>query len=88
MLTMFVMSTEKFLEAFEKKVSSKHEVLSEYFNPILSFILSKFQLFSIFLTYNLIDVSYDYDFFTEAKNQVSRTFQIPSTCLQSPQKIL
>ena len=66
-VSMQVRSTEKFLEAFEKSFSSKHEALSEYSNLILRFIFSKPQLFSLFLTYNLISVSCSRDFFTDAK---------------------
>ena len=40
---------------------------------------SKSQLFRIFLTYIQIGASYGHDFFTDAKNKVERTSQIPST---------
>ena len=52
---MFVKSTEKFLEAFEKSFSSKYEVLSEYSNPILSFILSTFFELKLFFFHNLLE---------------------------------
>ena len=48
--------------------SSKHEDLSEYSNLILSFIFSKSQLFSFFLTCNLIGVSCGHDFFLLMQN--------------------
>ena len=41
----------------KKSFSSKHEDLSKYSNLILSYIFSKSQLFSLFLTCNLIGVS-------------------------------
>ena len=82
---MLVKSTEMFLEAFQKKVcSKKNEFLSEYSILILSFIFKKSQLFSLFLTYNLIGVSYGHAFFTffltGAKIKALQTFQIPRTC--------
>ena len=65
-LNMFVKFTEIFVEASKKSFGSNHEILSEYSNSILSFIFSKSQLFSLFLSYNLIGVLCGYDFFTEA----------------------
>eukprot|EP00493_Phyllostaurus_siculus_P024141 UN24478 len=53
----FVTPPKTFPEAFEKSSSIKLELLSKYSNPILSFIFSIFQLFSLFLTYNLVGVS-------------------------------
>eukprot|EP00493_Phyllostaurus_siculus_P024700 UN25041 len=47
---MFVKPIKNFLEAFEKSFSPKNGGLSEYSNSILSFIFSKSQLFSLFLT--------------------------------------
>ena len=49
---MVIRRIENFLEAFEKKFQPKNVILSEYSNPILSFIFSKFELFALFLTYN------------------------------------
>ena len=52
----------KVSRGFSKKVfAQKNEVLSEYSILILSFIFKKSQLFSLFLTYNLIGVSYGHD---------------------------
>eukprot|EP00493_Phyllostaurus_siculus_P024447 UN24787 len=41
-LDMFVKSTEKFSSLSKNIFSSKNEVLSEYYNPILSFVSSPF----------------------------------------------
>ena len=56
-LNMFVKSTENFLDALEKNFSPKNGGLSEYSNPTWASFFSKSQLFSLFLTYNLISVS-------------------------------
>ena len=72
---MFVKSTENFLEAFEKRFSSKHEVLSEYSNLILSFTFSKSQLFSLFLTYILIGVSCCHDFLLMQRSRLGGSFK-------------
>ena len=45
----------------KKSFAQKNEVLSEYSILILSFIFKKSQLLSLFLTYNLIGVSYGHD---------------------------
>ena len=76
---MFEQFTENFLEAVEKSFNSKHEVLSEYSNLILSFIFSKSALFSLSLTYNLIGASFGHDLFTETNIRVRWTFQIMQT---------
>eukprot|EP00493_Phyllostaurus_siculus_P005517 UN05561 len=77
---MVVKFTKKLVEAFEKSLASKNEVFSEYCNHILMLIFSKFQLFSLLLAYNLAGVSTvmcGHVFFTNTKNLVRRTFQIP-----------
>ena len=74
-LNMFVKPIENFLEAFEKSFSPKIGALSEYSNPILSFIFSKSQLFSLFLTYNPIDVSCGHDFLLTKISKLSGLFK-------------
>ena len=86
---MFVKSTEKFLEAFEKKYLLKNEVLSEYSNHILSFIFSKSKLFSLFLTYNLIGVWCGHAFLYWRKDLSSAKFSDTSNMFaQSTEKFL
>ena len=47
-LNMFVKHTEIFPEAFKKNLCSKHKVLSEYSNPILSFIFQNINFFHFY----------------------------------------
>ena len=50
----------------------KNEILSEYSNCILRLTVSKFQLFSLLLTYNLNGVSRGHVFFTKVKTRLDR----------------
>ena len=52
---------------------------------ILTFIFWKSQLFSLFLTYNMIGLSCACNFLLEQRTR-RQIFQIPRTCSQSPQK--
>ena len=53
-LNIFVKSTQNFLETFEKKVSpQKNGVLSEYSNPILSFVSTSFSEVKLFFRRSL-----------------------------------
>ena len=67
-LTMFLKSIENFLEALEISFSPTNGGLSKYSNMILSFIFSESQLFSLFLTCNLIGASCGDEFFTDAES--------------------
>ena len=83
---------------FEENIKSCQKLFSQFVQVIL---LSQgfergyfktlhrvgfFENFSLFLTYNRIGVPYGHDFFTGAKNQSSRTLQIPRTQSLSIQK--
>ena len=82
-LNVFVKSTENFLEDFEKSFNPKNGVLSEYSNLILSFIFSKSQLFSLFLTYNPIGVSCGHDFLLTQRTRLGG----PLRCLEHVRKV-
>ena len=63
-LYVFIKFTGNFLKKFEKIFNLKQEDLSEYSKLTLSF---KISIFSHFLTYNLLGVSYGDDVFSNAK---------------------
>ena len=71
----------KFSRGIWKKFQLKIWGFIRIFQPDFELHFSKSQLFSLFLTYNLIGVSYGHDFFTDAKRKAKRTFRIPWTPL-------
>ena len=69
-LNVLVKPTENFIEGFEKKFQLKTLGFVKIFQPDFGIHFQKISIFSIFLTYNPMDASCNYAFFTEAKIQV------------------
>ena len=67
----------KFSRGIWKRVSAQNMKFSRNILPSCELHFSKSQLLSLFLTYNQIGVSYDYDFFTNTRNKVKQASQIP-----------
>ena len=67
--------TKTFLEIFEKSFSSKHEALSEYSNPILSFIFRNLNYFHS--SSKIIVVQYKEHFFTGTDFEKKKSFGYP-----------
>ena len=77
------------LQRWKQSFTSKHEVLSDYSNPILGFIFWKSQLFSLFLAYNLISVSCGHAFFYWGNNTCQADLpDAPNMFLKSTENVL
>ena len=79
---LMVITVHAFWHIFHSNMCARNE--RGYFKT--SHRVGFFENFSLFLTYNRIGVPYGHDFFTGAKNQSSRTLQIPRTQSLSIQK--
>ena len=85
-LNVLVKPTENFIKTFEKKFQLKTLGFVRIFQPDFGIHFQKISIFSIFLTYNPMDASCNYAFFTEAKIQIRRAYHILWTYSQSSQK--
>ena len=78
----YLQGTQKiFYETLKKKFQPKKGTKQLWWTWILPQILKKSLFSPYFLLYNLIGVSYDPDFCTDAIYEFQRTFQIPRTYL-------
>ena len=66
-LHVFIKVTGNFLEAFQKKFLLKTGGFLRIFQADLQLDVFKISVFPLFLTHNLLGVSYGHDFFTDAK---------------------